>query len=82
VDEKTTQHVPDADSLIHFGPSCLSPSSGRNPVLYVFTKPKVDLDRIEGLFRESFVPVEKVVVLYDVIYEETSGKGQDQQLFL
>jgi len=67
--------VPDADSLIHFGPSCLSPCSGRFPVLYVFTKPYVDVEKIERLFKKSFAIEDKIVILFDVIYEEVSGEN-------
>ncbi len=74
MDEKTAQHVPDADSIIHFGPSCLSPISGRFPVLYIFTRPPLKLEKLVKIFRDNFSPDEKVLVLYDVIYENAVGK--------
>lgn len=76
VDEKTAQHVPDADSIIHFGSSCLSATSGRFPVLYIFTKPPLDLPTLEKVFRENFKMDENVLILYDVIYEYASGTPQ------
>lgn len=73
VDEKTAQHVPNADCLIHFGPSCLSSTSGRMPVLYIFTKPPVNLDKLVNIFRENFKPEESIIILYDVIYQFAVG---------
>ncbi|CAL4118257.1 unnamed protein product, partial [Meganyctiphanes norvegica] len=50
VDEVAAEHV-GADSVIHYGRACLSPSR-RLPVLYIFTQIAVDEDAvIEGLCR-------------------------------
>ncbi|CAL8103254.1 unnamed protein product [Orchesella dallaii] len=69
VDEKTAQHVPNSDSIIHFGPSCLTTTSGRIPVLYVFTRPPVNQQNLEKVFVDNVAVDEKVLILYDVIYE-------------
>jgi diphthamide biosynthesis protein 2 len=70
VDEKTAKHV-DGDAIIHFGPSCLSATS-RTPVLYIFTRPRVQVKDIVEVYRTNFSADEKVVVVYDVIYEEVA----------
>ncbi|ODM98356.1 Diphthamide biosynthesis protein 2 [Orchesella cincta] len=69
VDEKTAQHVPNSDSIIHFGPSCLTVTSGRIPILYIFTRPPVNQKKLKSVFIENISPEEKVVILYDVIYQ-------------
>lgn len=74
VDEKTAHHVPDAEAIIHFGQSCLSPCSNRFNVLYVFTKPVVNLNMVEELFKEAFVQSDAVAIVYDVIYQDVAGK--------
>lgn len=74
VDEKTAQHVPNADALIHYGSSCLSQCSDRIPVLYIFTRPPISKDKVENTFRANYNCSDPVVILFDVIYEHLAGK--------
>ncbi|XP_033738046.1 LOW QUALITY PROTEIN: 2-(3-amino-3-carboxypropyl)histidine synthase subunit 2-like [Pecten maximus] len=67
VDEVAAQHY-NADSLIHFGRTCLSPTQ-RLPVLYVFGQVKVDVADCEGKFKELFPDTTiPIVLLYDTVY--------------
>lgn len=52
VDEIAAEHV-NAQIIIHYGPSCLSPTS-RLPVIFVYTSPPVDIDSIVQRFEEVF----------------------------
>lgn len=55
-----------ADGLIHFGHACLSKVT-RLPVLYIFPKNQVDVDKFIECF-SSIIPdkMEKVFIFYDV----------------
>ncbi|KAF6811356.1 diphthamide biosynthesis protein 2 [Colletotrichum sojae] len=69
VDEIAAEHV-DAQVVVHYGRSCLSPTS-RLPVIYVFTRHVLDLDRVAESFRKEFLDKEKkVVVVADVTYQD------------
>lgn len=69
VDEIAAEHV-NADVVVHFGRSCLSPTS-RLPVIYVFTKHQLDLDAAVESFEAEFPDKEtKVVVMADVAYQD------------
>ncbi|CAJ0631521.1 12653_t:CDS:10 [Entrophospora sp. SA101] len=52
VDEVAAQHV-DSDVIVHYGHSCLSPTS-RLPVIYVFGKEPIDVDHCLEVFDELF----------------------------
>ncbi|XP_070563663.1 2-(3-amino-3-carboxypropyl)histidine synthase subunit 2-like isoform X1 [Ptychodera flava] len=67
VDEVAAQHV-NADSIIHFGRTCLSPTR-RLPVLFVFGQQDIDVEHCFSSFKELFPDsMSHVVVLYDVVY--------------
>ncbi|CCU74541.1 Diphthamide biosynthesis protein Dph2 [Blumeria hordei DH14] len=66
VDEIAAQHV-NADAIVHYGRSCLSPTS-RLPVIYVFTTPPLDLTTVIQSFEEIFYKESKVILMADVIY--------------
>jgi diphthamide biosynthesis protein 2 len=67
VDEVAAEHV-DADVVVHYGRSCLSPTA-RLPVIYVFTTRKLDLDAILQTFVETYPERDKKVILMaDVPY--------------
>ncbi|CAN8101000.1 unnamed protein product [Discula destructiva] len=69
VDEIAAEHV-DADVVIHFGRSCLSPTS-RLPVIYVFTKHQLDLEGAAQEFETEFPDKDaKVVLMADVAYQD------------
>jgi len=70
VDEKTAKHV-NGDAIIHFGNSCLS-ATARTPVLYILTKPKVDLDHAVQTLNSSLDPKDDVLILFDTIYEQAA----------
>ncbi|XP_070502649.1 2-(3-amino-3-carboxypropyl)histidine synthase subunit 2 [Chironomus tepperi] len=65
IDEIAASHM-QADGLIHFGHACLSKVT-RLPVLYIFPKNQVDVDKFIECFN-SKVPdkMEKVFIFYDV----------------
>ena len=76
MDEIAAQHA-NADSLIHFGRACLSPTS-RLPVLYVFGQQPTHQDRCCQAFKEFFGESRPpVIVLYDVIYAYCIGESDN-----
>jgi diphthamide biosynthesis protein 2 len=67
VDEVAAEHV-DADVVVHYGRSCLSPPS-RLPVIYVFTERPLDLEHLITTFRETYPDLEsKVILMADIPY--------------
>ncbi|KAI7900874.1 diphthamide biosynthesis protein 2 [Cokeromyces recurvatus] len=67
VDEVAAEHV-NADLIVHYGRSCLSPTS-RLPVLYVFGQQPLDIQHIqtefEGLFPDRS---QSIIMMCDVEY--------------
>jgi diphthamide biosynthesis protein 2 len=58
----------DADVVVHYGRSCLSPPS-RLPVVYVFTERPLDLDPVVATFKETYPDKEaKVILMADIPY--------------
>jgi diphthamide biosynthesis protein 2 len=69
VDEVAAEHV-DADVVVHYGRSCLSPTS-RLPVVYVFTKHPLDHDTALAAFEADFQDRQaKVIVMADITYQD------------
>ncbi|WQF87879.1 Putative diphthamide synthesis DPH1/DPH2 [Colletotrichum destructivum] len=69
VDEIAAEHA-DAQIVVHYGRSCLSPTS-RLPVIYVFTRHTLDVDRAVAAFQKEFLDKEKkIVVMADVTYQD------------
>jgi diphthamide biosynthesis protein 2 len=67
VDEVAAEHV-DADVVVHYGRSCLSPPS-RLPVVYVFTERPLDLEPLVATFRETYPDkAQKVIIMADIPY--------------
>lgn len=68
VDEIAAEHV-DADVVVHYGRSCLSPTS-RLPVIYVFTKHSLDLEHAVSVFESEFPDQHThVMLMADVTYQ-------------
>lgn len=67
VDEVAAEHV-DADCVVHYGRSCLSPPS-RLPVVYVFTERALDLEQTVATFQATYPdPAQKVILMADIPY--------------
>lgn len=67
VDETASAHIT-ADSIIHFGPACLSKTS-RLPVYYVFPRYTLNVDSFAEQFRSHFADKdEKLALFYDAGY--------------
>ncbi|KAF3006425.1 Diphthamide biosynthesis protein 2 [Curvularia kusanoi] len=67
VDEVAAEHV-DADCVVHYGRSCLSPPS-RLPVIYVFTERPLDLDQAVSTFTSTYPDKsQKVILMADIPY--------------
>ncbi|KAM9775086.1 2-(3-amino-3-carboxypropyl)histidine synthase subunit 2 [Syngnathus typhle] len=67
VDEVAAEHV-GADCIVHYGRACLSPSK-RLPLMYVFEKASIDLDKCKSAFRELYPDTQAhILILYDVRY--------------
>ncbi|KAF1938817.1 diphthamide biosynthesis protein 2 [Clathrospora elynae] len=67
VDEVAAEHV-DADVVIHYGRSCLSPPS-RLPVVYVFTERPLDLDSVVSTFQETYPDKDaNIILMADIPY--------------
>lgn len=73
VDEVAAEHV-GADCIVHYGSACLS-ASKRLPLMYVFEKRPVDLERCASAFRELYPDTQShIIILYDVNYAHAIGK--------
>ncbi|KAK8217600.1 Diphthamide biosynthesis protein 2 [Zalaria obscura] len=67
VDEVAAEHV-DAQVVVHYGRSCLSPTA-RLPVIYVFTTKPLDLDAVAATFQETYPDKDaKVILMADIPY--------------
>ncbi|GAB7362593.1 hypothetical protein MBLNU230_g2907t1 [Neophaeotheca triangularis] len=67
VDEVAAEHV-DADVVVHYGRSCLSPTA-RLPVIYVFTTKPLDLDAVVASFESTYEDHDrKVCLMADIPY--------------
>jgi diphthamide biosynthesis protein 2 len=67
VDEVAAEHV-DADCVVHYGRSCLSPPS-RLPVIYVFTERPLDLDLTVSTFQSTYPDKsQKIILMADIPY--------------
>jgi diphthamide biosynthesis protein 2 len=71
VDEIAAEHV-DADVVVHYGRSCLSPTA-RLPVIYVFTTRPLAIEdvvrAVEEMFSGAEGKEEKVVLMADITYQ-------------
>jgi len=69
VDEIAAEHV-DADVVVHYGRSCLSPTS-RLSVVYVFTKHQLEEALVTEAFTGEFPDTEaRVVLMADVTFQD------------
>ncbi|KAJ5748674.1 uncharacterized protein N7511_010370 [Penicillium nucicola] len=69
VDEVAAEHV-DADVVVHYGRSCLSPTA-RLPVIYVFTHKALPLEPVVRAFKATYPdPTTKIVIAADVTYAD------------
>jgi diphthamide biosynthesis protein 2 len=67
VDEIAAEHV-DADVVVHYGRSCLSPTA-RLPVIYVFTSRPLHTPDVVQTFEETFPEKdEKIILMADITY--------------
>lgn len=67
VDEIAAEHV-DADVVVHYGRSCLSPTA-RLPVIYVFTTRDLPLEPLIRSFETTFQEKSsKILLMADVVY--------------
>nr|XP_020444016.1 2-(3-amino-3-carboxypropyl)histidine synthase subunit 2 [Monopterus albus]XP_020444017.1 2-(3-amino-3-carboxypropyl)histidine synthase subunit 2 [Monopterus albus] len=67
VDETAAEHV-GADCMVHYGSACLSPSK-RLPLMYVFEKRPLDVEKCASAFRGLYPDKQShTVILYDVNY--------------
>ena len=74
VDEVAAEHV-DADVVVHYGRSCLSPTA-RLPVIYVFTHKALPLEPVVRAFKATYPdPTTKVVIAADVTYAGPCSNG-------
>ena len=72
VDEVAAQHG-NADAIIHFGHSCLSPTH-RLPVCYIFGRRTVDMPRCCEQLQAILPDTDSTIILvYDVIYHHAIG---------
>ncbi|KAJ6007843.1 hypothetical protein N7540_011819 [Penicillium herquei] len=67
VDEVAAEHV-DADVVVHYGRSCLSPTA-RLPVIYVFTHMPLSIDPVVEAFKTTYPdPAANIIIAADVTY--------------
>uniref|UniRef100_UPI00358DDD2C 2-(3-amino-3-carboxypropyl)histidine synthase subunit 2 n=1 Tax=Myxine glutinosa TaxID=7769 RepID=UPI00358DDD2C len=76
VDEVSAEHA-NADGLVHYGHACLSPTR-RLPVLYVFARRKLDVQRCVAAFHHLY-PMRntRVLLLCDLKYAHAIGTLAD-----
>lgn len=68
VDEVAAEHC-DAEVVVHYGRSCLSPTA-RLPVIYVFTTKSLDLESTTATFQSTYPDLdEKVVLMADIPFQ-------------
>jgi diphthamide biosynthesis protein 2 len=68
VDEVAAEHC-DAEVVVHYGRSCLSPTA-RLPVIYVFTTKALDLESTVSTFQTTYPdPEAKVVLMADIPFQ-------------
>lgn len=68
VDEVAAEHA-NADVVVHYGRSCLSPTV-RLPVIYVFTKPELDLEAVSRSFSDTYKNLDqKIVLMADIPFQ-------------
>ena len=73
VDEVAAEHYK-ADSLIHYGRSCLS-ATQRLPLRYVFSHQPLDVtDCVSNFTRLVDDPSQPVILIYDVVYHHKTGQ--------
>jgi diphthamide biosynthesis protein 2 len=69
VDEIAAEHV-DAEVVVHYGRSCLSPTA-RLPVIYVFTTRDLDFDQTVKAFKDTYSdPGQLVLLMGDLPYHK------------
>ncbi|EYE99643.1 2-(3-amino-3-carboxypropyl)histidine synthase subunit 1/2 [Aspergillus ruber CBS 135680] len=69
VDEVAAEHV-NADVVVHYGRSCLSPTA-RLPVIYVFTHKPLPIEPVVRAFKATYPdPSTKVILAADVTYAD------------
>ncbi|KAJ5789642.1 uncharacterized protein N7518_006653 [Penicillium psychrosexuale] len=69
VDEVAAEHV-DADVVVHYGRSCLSPTA-RLPVIHVFTHKDLPLEPVIRAFKATYLdPTTKVIIAADVTFAD------------
>ncbi|KAJ5895047.1 hypothetical protein N7495_006738 [Penicillium taxi] len=67
VDEVAAEHV-DADIVVHYGRSCLSPTA-RLPVIHVFTRKPLNLNPVVNAFKATYSDLTtKVIIGADVTF--------------
>ncbi len=67
VDEIAAEHI-SAEVIIHYGRSCLSPTT-RLPVIYVFSTQPLQMDEVIRIFKETYPEQQqKIVLMADVTY--------------
>lgn len=77
VDEVAAEHV-DADVVVHYGRSCLSPTA-RLPVIYVFTHKELPLGPVVEAFKNTYPNLStKVVIAADVGFADHVPKLFEQ----
>lgn len=77
VDEVAAEHV-DADVVVHYGRSCLSPTA-RLPVIYVFTHKELPLGPVVEAFKNTYPDLStKVVIAADVGFADHVPKLFEQ----
>lgn len=68
VDEIAAEHV-DADVVVHYGRSCLSPTA-RLPVIYVFTTRRLEVDAVVATFEQTYTERQaKIILMADIPYQ-------------
>lgn len=73
VDEVAAEHV-GADCIVHYGSACLSPSK-RLPLMYIFERRPLDLEKCTSAFRELYPDTQsQIILLYHVNYVHAISK--------
>ena len=78
VDEVAAEHI-GADSIIHFGPACLTPTL-RLPTLYIFTVRSLEIKRFQQALESQFSRDDHLAIVYDIPYDEAFKDFSDEDI--
>jgi diphthamide biosynthesis protein 2 len=81
IDDVTAQHAK-CDSLVHFGESCLSKTTERIPIFYVFGRFPIDIDLFDRCFEEFVAKTDLTDTTICLLCDSTFSHCQSMHFLL